>query len=200
MLGCATFHNILKPAAMLCKALQRDEICLVSAVEAVLRSTDALEKLKTKQVTEFPSVRKVMLRLNSVDEGKTYQGFELTYYEKGLDFVKAHYLEYIDTVLTCMCKRMKPEDNTESDVLNHAIKILATHGWEKCEDSSFAHESICFLITRFTIPLQDAGINTASICGEWDDIVQYSKQYIDLVRISYAHVWWKLYNCPDTPK
>ena len=43
-------------------------------------------------------------------------------------------------------------------------------------------------------------MNTASVCDEWDDIVQYAKKYIDLVRKSYAHVWWKLYNCPDTSK
>ena len=95
LLGCATFHDILKPVAMLCEVLQRDQVCLVSAIEAVLKSSNALDKLKVKKVTEFSSVQKVMLRVKSVEEGKTYQGFELTYYERGLAFFKAHYLEYI---------------------------------------------------------------------------------------------------------
>lgn len=123
-----------------------------------------------------------------------------TNYERGLDFLKAHYLEYIDLILTCMRERIKPQGHPDVDLLNHALKILATHGWEKCDDPLFAHDSICLLLTRFMIPLQDAGMNTAAMCDEWDDIVQYAKKYIDLVRNSYAHVWWKLYNCPDTLK
>ena len=143
LLGCATFHDILKPIAMLCEALQREQVCLVSAIEAVLKSSNALDKLKTKQVTEFPSVQKVLLRIKSVEEGKTYQ---LTFYERGLAFFRDHYLGYINTVQVCIHERIKPRDNPDSDMLNHAIKVLATHGWEKSEDSSFAHESINFVL------------------------------------------------------
>ena len=32
LLGCALFHGVLSPAAALCKALQNDELCIVSAV------------------------------------------------------------------------------------------------------------------------------------------------------------------------
>ena len=32
------FHNILKPAALMCKGLQDDELCIVGAIEAVRQS------------------------------------------------------------------------------------------------------------------------------------------------------------------
>lgn len=71
------FHDILKPVATLCEALQREHVCLVGAIESILKSANALEKLEAKQVTEFPSVQKVMLRVNSLGDDKIYQGYEL---------------------------------------------------------------------------------------------------------------------------
>ena len=31
--GCALFHDLLKPAAILCRVLQDDEVCIVRAIE-----------------------------------------------------------------------------------------------------------------------------------------------------------------------
>ena len=31
--GCALFHDLLKPSAILCKVLQDDEVCVISAIE-----------------------------------------------------------------------------------------------------------------------------------------------------------------------
>ena len=63
LLGCAVFHDILKPAAILCKSFQADEISTVSTVEAVLRTSSSMIKLKTTEMEDFPSVRKVLQRL-----------------------------------------------------------------------------------------------------------------------------------------
>ena len=49
-LGCALFHDRLSAAAALCKALLNDELCIVSAVEAILRCTNLLRKLKLQCV------------------------------------------------------------------------------------------------------------------------------------------------------
>ena len=46
LIGCAAFHDILKPASLLCKHLQSDQLCTVSAIEGILKSTKAIEKLK----------------------------------------------------------------------------------------------------------------------------------------------------------
>ena len=43
--GCALFHDLLKSAAILCKVLQDDEVCIVRAIEAILKANRANEKL-----------------------------------------------------------------------------------------------------------------------------------------------------------
>ena len=35
---------------------------------------------------------------------------------------------------------------------------------------------------------------------EWDDVVSYAKQYLNLVQESYQIIWWKLFNGPDSMK
>ena len=204
LIGCAVFHDILKPTSLLCKHLQSDQLCTVSAIEAMLKSTKAIEKLKTLPMEDFPSVKKIMLRVKDNEEEsdrKTYQGIDLTNFDSGLTFLKDHSPEFIESVLSCMRSRLKPHERSEDTVvLNHALKIIATHGWEKTEDASFGYESIEYLISRFSTPLQEAGIDIALIQEEWDDIVSYAKLYINVVQNSYKEVWWKLYNCADTPK
>ena len=39
LLSCAFFHNLLKPAATLCKMLQADYVCVVGALEAILKTS-----------------------------------------------------------------------------------------------------------------------------------------------------------------
>ena len=82
LLGCAIFHDILKPTAILCKSLQADEISIVSTIEAILRTSTSMKKLKTTEMEDFPSVKKVLLRLKDEPTSggttsKTYQGVEI---------------------------------------------------------------------------------------------------------------------------
>ena len=43
LIGCAVFHDTLKPTSLLCKHLQSDQQCTISAVEDILKSTKAIE-------------------------------------------------------------------------------------------------------------------------------------------------------------
>lgn len=102
LLGFALFHDILKPAAILCKALQGDDLCIVGAIESLLRTSSAIEKLKDMQFKEYPSVKKVLLRIKHEDEEKVYQGVTLTHLEQGITFLSNHCVSYIDSVLDCL--------------------------------------------------------------------------------------------------
>ncbi|XP_065885418.1 uncharacterized protein [Dysidea avara] len=51
----------------------------------------------------------------------------------------------------------------------------------------------------FAIPLEKAGIDTCAVQEEWDDMVEYSKRYLNLVQ-DYKNVWWKLFNCVDSKR
>ena len=62
-LACALFHDILKPLGILSKILQQEELCVVRAIEAFLRTKKSLEELKTKDFKDFPTVKKVLGRI-----------------------------------------------------------------------------------------------------------------------------------------
>ena len=67
-------------------------------------------------------------------------------------------------------------------------------------DASFGHEAIQHLQSRFATPLQWANVNSDLLQQEWDDMVWYSKQCINLVQKSYSVVWWILLNSCDAKK
>lgn len=70
----------------------------------------------------------------------------------------------------------------------------------RLHDASFGYEAIQSLCLRFSTPLQEAQVNSALVQQEWEDMVFYAKQYINLVLDSYKVVWWKLFNSPDALK
>ena len=204
MLGCAIFHDILKPTAILCKSLQADEISIVSTIEAILRTSTSMKKLKTTEMEDFPSVKKVLLRLkdeptSDVTTSKTYQGVEIIRLDQSSAYFESKCKDYIDSVLACLHERLK-DSSADSTTLTHALKVLATHGWQKTEDASFGVEAIHALAERFAVPLQEAKVNCALLEQEWEDMVYYAKEYINLVQDPYRVVWWKLINSPDATK
>ena len=203
LLGCAIFHDILKPTAILCKSFQMDEISIVSTIEAILRTSASMKKLKaTKmEMEDLTSVKKVILRLKDDGSGgtsKTYQG-EVIKLDQSLAFFASKYKTYIDCLLACLHERLK-DSSADATILSHALKILATHGWQKTDDASFGLDAVQALAERFNIPLQEAKVNCALLQQEWEDMVYYAKQYINLVQDPYKVVWWKLFNSPDSTK
>ena len=108
LLGCAYFHDVLKPTCMsiLCKALQSDEICVVRVLEAILKTTRDIERVKEAHLQDLPSIRKVTLRIKQDGEACTYQGASLLSYLEGVQFFENHHQGYIDLVQSCLKQRM----------------------------------------------------------------------------------------------
>ncbi len=158
--------------------------------------------MKSTDVKDLPSVKKVIDRLQNVtDNSNTYQGVEVIHCEAALSFYAKHSGTYTDSVLKCLCDRLKYQQGDEDITLfNSALRILATHGWSKTDDASFGYEAIEYLAKRFILPLQNANANCALLQQEWEDIVFYAKQYINLCKDPYLVVWWKLFNAPDSKK
>ena len=90
--------------------------------------------------------------------------------------------------MTCLHARLK-DSSADTATLTNALKVLATHGWQKTEDASFGIEAVQALGERFAIPLQEARVNCALLQQEWEDMVYYAKQ-----QVPYRVVWWKLFN------
>ena len=50
------------------------------------------------------------------------------------------------------------------------------------------------------MPLENAQVNLSLVQEEWDDMVEYSTSYLNLVQDDYKVIWWKLFNCPEMRK
>lgn len=84
LLSCAFFHDLLRSSATLCKMLQADEICVVGAMEAIVKTCKSVYKIKTTSFEDLPSVKKVLSRICQDSGSTTYQGVELCKHREGL--------------------------------------------------------------------------------------------------------------------
>lgn len=100
----------------------------------------------------------------------------------------------MEAVEDCLPDRLKLQ---HADILTHSLTILATSGWEKDEDGSFAHTALESLSTRYRAPLEKAGVDCSLIQQEWEDIIDFAKRYLNLVQENYTVIWWKLFNAVD---
>ena len=193
LLGCAFFIDLLKPASILCKVFQDAEICVYQAIESIMKTKKVLDKLKATSFKELPTVKKALTRGKEEPDGSiTYQGAEIKRYQAGIEYFEANHTVLIESVEICLRNRIKSQDTA---LLSDALTILATHGWERSEEPLFAQSAIENLSRRFQIPLEKACVDIASLIDEWEDMLDYAKQYINLV-LNYREVWWKLFNAP----
>ena len=109
--GCAMLHDLLKPAGILCKALQYDDVSVTDALEAIVKTGKSIEKLKSLSFDELPTVKKVISRIQSAetdsDSAATYQAVKLVRYDDGIDFLTSHKNEIMESVLACLKNRVK---------------------------------------------------------------------------------------------
>jgi len=70
-------HDILKPAAILCKTLQYDDVSVIDAIEALLKTKKSVEKLKSVSCNELPTAKKVVSRVIDANNHHIYTLKEL---------------------------------------------------------------------------------------------------------------------------
>jgi len=73
--------------------------------------------------------------------------------------------------------------------MKDALTVLSINGWQRSEDPSFGYAALDHLCNWFSVPLEKAGVDQSVIQEEWDDVFDYAKQYLDLVRDSYKVLW-----------
>ena len=115
----------------------------MQAIEVLMKTKKNLDKLKSTPFEELPSVKKVLSRVKEDAGSITYQGQDLTRHEEGITFLKTHQIEYFEAVDACIQNRVKIG---ETEILAHAITILATHGWDSSPTRAFdqtAFNAVC---------------------------------------------------------
>ena len=195
LLGCAYFYDLLRPLSVLCKALQADEVCVVSAMESLLKTGAATERVRETAVEDLPTLKKVCSRVKKEGSTYTYQGADLTGYTEAIAFLAAHHQEHADTILACLKNRMVTE---ECELLTHALSILATQGWGRGDNASFGYAALQYIAARFQAPLESANIDTSKLQGEWDEVVDYATKYLNIATEENNTILWKLSNCPQS--
>ena len=146
-----------------------------------------MDKVRETPFEELPTIKKVLGRIQRKDGTLSYQTAELKFYEDGLEYIKSHHVEWVEAIEVCLLQRLRPQTH-ELELLTHAITILATHGWQ---------QSVC---QRFCVPFEKANIDLSLGQEEWDNMLEYSKRYLNLVQEDYKVIWWKLFNSIDANK
>ena len=116
--------------SVLCKALQAYEVCVVQALESILKTSKAVEKVKETAFEDLPSVRKVHSRIKKDDSTATYtyQGADLFGYTEAMAYFANHHQEHTDLVQSCLKECMTSQKN---ELLTHTLNILTTQGWAR---------------------------------------------------------------------
>jgi len=148
--GCALFHDALKPLGILSKVLQEDKLCIIRAIEAMMTTKRKLDELKAKQFEELPTVKKVLTRIQQnevvTDTGtKTtycYQGIILNCHSEAISSFRKEYKVWLTAVDECLVQRLKTQEE-ELVLFTHVVTLLATHGWEQTTTPIFSHSTSC---------------------------------------------------------
>ena len=73
------------------------------------------------------------------------------------------------------------------------LLVLNEQGWELRNKEHDLQE----LISRFEIPLEDAGADAKEIYTEFKEIMEYAVNFISVSMLDYSSVWWRLFHCPN---
>ena len=168
----------------------------------MLKTKKSMDKMKAVSYEELLTVKKVLERVQQDDtdgHSPSYQKAELKQHDRALEFMKSHYVQWVAAIEACILKRLKTQA-PELELLTHAITLLSTHGWEHSETPVFGYAAVENICHWFRVPLERAGVDRSLVQEEWDDMVEYSKEYLNLVQEDYKIIWWKLFNAVDAKK
>ena len=134
----------------------------------------ALEKLRSVPFEELTTVKKVLGRIKEEGGVFSYQGHDLKKHKQGLTFLKSHYVQWIIDMEACLLNRIQTGDG-DTELLTHAVTLLATNGWERSSSPCFGHLALESVCQRFLVPLENSTVDCTMVQEEWDDMVEYGK-------------------------
>ena len=88
LLGCALFVDVLKPASILCKVLQDNEVCVYQVIESTMKTKSVLEKLKATPFKELPTISSGK---QEQDGSITYQGYVVKRFVNGMEYFSSNF-------------------------------------------------------------------------------------------------------------
>lgn len=157
-------HDLLEPSATLCKALQEEEVCVVSVINAMVKAAQSLHAMKSTNLSVLPTVEKVLSRIQAQDTETSYQGVHISKLAEAKSSLEQSKNSCTESI--CLCLKDRVNDRN-SDLLNAIVTLLATHGWQRTDFLTLGAFAVEALASRFEEPLKNEGMDREMLFGEW---------------------------------
>jgi len=219
LIGCALYVDILKSPSCLSLSLQQDNLDIISALQNILKSVNHLKKLSENSPDQWPTVKLVLSKIVNNDDGSsTYQGARLQPYNKStlescqsqavtdllqLDQKLRHRLEWFDVKLL---RSILVFVDTQGWACRSSCSVVDVDANDELEplppDTTLESilEAADYIFTWFREPLEKLGVGLLVLQEELEDVVLYSRNYMNLHKESYSKVWYKIHTSPDAKK
>ena len=116
------FHDLLRPCTTFSKVLHDQDLSVVDAIEAVMKTTRNMEQLQSTSLDVFPTVKKVMSQVRSASDGMTYQRTRTLHYDEGIAFLTSRKDEFFGLVSVCLKNCVKSH---HSELLKDILTLLS---------------------------------------------------------------------------
>ena len=164
------FCDLLSPCAIFSKALQHDSHIL-GAFTSLFCTIQELDKLSFKSLKHWHTYSTTFKSVTTDDDKRLYQQQVLRCYYEAEQYFTANSKEYCTSVIDCLRSRLRW---TDMEFVRDVILFLTTKGWQKLEEQSGSSggydEAILRLGTKFTNPLEAAGVEIGKMIDEFRDM------------------------------
>ena len=195
------YRDILEPARRLSLMFQKESVDTVLAAEALVTVKNRLEKLSTKSVENFPSVKSMMAKISTTDGKSKYRSLDLgSDISTQLQLLERKKAAEIQSVQNALLSRLESNDSCYLDAVS---QVLNSEGWERTMESGdadvdFADDHIDKLLEQFSKPLRDAGMkgSDTEVKEEWHGLLHYALKYLTPSSATYLKTWKRIFSSP----
>ena len=128
------------------------------------------------------------------DGSFTYQDVKLKDFTRGKDNSSRVKNQWSSKIADAIENRLGKDE--DSVISKHVVQVLNTEGWFRAnDDPDFFYDKIEALYKFFKSPLDTAGHkgSVSDISEQFDAMVKYAVQYLDISKTDYRVIWRKLF-------
>jgi len=202
LIGAALYVDILKPPSILSLSLQDNDLDSVSGIKSILKTRKSLKLMLEKKPLQWPTTQLVIARIKEEGGESVYQGTVLNKYAVSVvEQCAKHALKDLKSLENEMKNRLEWSD---IELLRSILTFMDTQSWAVSEGSEDEIAEISaaveHIVTHFREPLVAVRANLASIQDELEEVVDYSRKYLNISVDSHQSIWYKLHSVRDSSK
>ena len=208
LIGCALYIDALRPASLLSRCLQMDNLDIIEGMKAILDARSSLLVLRDKDPRAWPSLRNVLGAISTTSE---YQGAALSNYTsetvaKCIDQAKSDLLRLEGELL----HRLEWSD---VEMLQALVHFADTASWQDRGEGTTdieghqadtaadkIHAAASHIAKHFQEPFESQGGSVHALRDEVEEVVAYAQKHLGLERENHRAIWYKLHVSPGARK